>query len=108
MTPPMDPAECPWTPEGEELRSDQQARYTEYLDLLSEDEDYELIQFPQRFSHQMTNTSFPPVSDTISTFKSIDWAEMRERARAGVNNIGLVLAVLGEKLHEAGCYLAEL
>ena len=56
----------------------------------------------------MTNTSFPPVSDTISTFKSSDWAEMRERARAGVNNIGLVLAVLGEKLHEAGCYLAEL
>ena len=56
----------------------------------------------------MTNTSFPPVSDTISTFKSIDWVEIRERARAGVNNIGLVLAVLGEKLHEAGCYLAEL
>ncbi len=55
----------------------------------------------------MTNTSFPPVSDTISTFKSIDWDEMRQRARGGLNNIGLVLAVLGEKLHEAGCWLAE-
>ena len=55
----------------------------------------------------MTNTSFPPVSDTISTFKSIDWVEMRERARAGVNNIGLVLAVLGEKIHDCGCFLAN-
>ena len=55
----------------------------------------------------MTNPSFPPVSDTISTFKSIDWNEMRERARAGVNNIGLVLAVLGEKIHDAGIWLAE-
>ena len=55
----------------------------------------------------MTNTSFPPVSDTISTFKSIDWVEMRERARAGVNNVGLVLAVLAEKVHDFGIWLAE-
>ena len=60
----------------------------------------------ERAYHKRT-PAFPPCSDTISTFKSIDWAEMRERARAGVNNIGLVLAVLGEKLHEAGCWLAE-
>ena len=56
---------------------------------------------------QKRTPSLPPIDDTIATLKSIDWAEMRERARAGVNNIGLVLAVLGEKLHEAGCYLAE-
>ena len=42
MSLPMDPAECPWTPEGEELRSDREARYIQYLDLLAEDEDYEL------------------------------------------------------------------
>ena len=51
MTPPVDPAECPWTPEGEELREDREARYALYLDLLSEEEDYECVQFPQRFSH---------------------------------------------------------
>ena len=51
MTPPVDPAECPWTPEGEELREDIAARYTLYLDLMSEEEDYECVQFPQRFSH---------------------------------------------------------
>ena len=59
-------------------------------------------------AYQKRTPSLPPIDDTISTFKSIDWVEMRERARAGVNNIGLVLAVLGEKLHEAGCYLAKL
>ena len=51
MTPPMDPAECPWTPEGEDLRSEQESWREAILDLLAEDEDYELIQFPQRFSH---------------------------------------------------------
>ena len=56
---------------------------------------------------QKRTPAFPPVTDTISTFKSIDWAELRERGRAGVNNIGLVLAVLGEKLHDLGVLLAE-
>ena len=54
--------------------------------------------------------AFPPtavIPDTIATFKSIDWVEMRARARGGLNNVGLVIAVLGEKLHEAGCWLAE-
>ncbi len=60
----------------------------------------------ERAYHKRT-PAFPPCSDTISTFKSIDWAEMRERARGGVNNVGLVLAVLGEKLHDFGVLLAK-
>ena len=56
---------------------------------------------------QKRTPSFPPIADTISTFKSIDWDEMRARARAGVNNVGLVLAVIGEKLHDLGVLLAE-
>ena len=59
-------------------------------------------------AYQKRTPAFPPCSDTISTLKSIDWAEMRARGRAGVNNIGLVLAVLGEKLHDLGVLLAEL
>ena len=51
MTPPIDPSECSWTPEGEELQSDIEARREALLDLMAEDEDYELIQYPQRFSH---------------------------------------------------------
>ena len=48
---PIDPAECPWTPEGEELREDRESRYTQFLDIMAEDEDYELVQYPQKFSH---------------------------------------------------------
>ena len=47
----MDPSEYPGTPEYEELQSEREARYTHYLDLIAEDEDYELVQYPQRFSH---------------------------------------------------------
>ena len=47
----MDPSEYPGTPEYEELQYDREARYTQYLDLLAEDEDYELVQYPQKFSH---------------------------------------------------------
>ena len=58
-------------------------------------------------AYQKRTPAFPPITDTISTLKSIDREEMRIRVRAGVNNIGLVLAVLGEKLHDLGVYLAK-
>ena len=51
--------------------------------------------------------AFPPINDTIAWFKDVDWADVREKCRGGVNNIGLVLAVIGEKLHDAGTWLAE-
>ena len=51
--------------------------------------------------------AFPPVADTITWFKDIDWDLQRERARAGVNNCGLVLAVIGTKLNQLGTYLAQ-
>ena len=40
------------------------------------------------------NPSFPPVDDAINAVKRIDWADVRKRARKGVNNVGLVLAVV--------------
>ncbi len=52
--------------------------------------------------------AFPPVSDTITWFKDIDWNLQRERARGGVNNVGLVLAVIGTKLNQLGTYLAQI
>ena len=51
MTPPMDPSECPWTPEGEEVYEQRRAYVEWLLNLEAEDEEYELIQYPQRFSH---------------------------------------------------------
>ena len=50
---------------------------------------------------------FPPVSDTIVWIKQVDWTDVRNRCRAGLNNVGLVLAVIGEKTHDLGCWLAE-
>ena len=51
--------------------------------------------------------AFPPINDTIAWFNDIDWADVRQRCRAGVNNCGLVIAVIGEKLHDVGVFLAE-
>ena len=51
MSLPIDPSECPWTPEGEELEADSKLWSQQMLELMAEDEDYELIQYPQRFSH---------------------------------------------------------
>ena len=58
-------------------------------------------------AYQKRTPAFPPITDTISTFKSVDWAEVRIRARAGVNNVGLVLAVLGQKINDLGLFLAK-
>ena len=51
--------------------------------------------------------SFPPVEDTIDFIKEVDWKDVRRRCRAGVNNVGLVIAVVGEKMHDFGAYLAK-
>ena len=52
--------------------------------------------------------AFPPVTDTIVWIKQVDWADVRQRCRGGLNNVGLVLAVIGEKTHDLGVWLAEL
>ena len=51
--------------------------------------------------------SFPPITDTISWFNNVDWDDFRQRCRGGVNNIGLVIAVTGEKLYDLGVWLAK-
>jgi len=51
--------------------------------------------------------SFAPVDDTIVFFKQVDWKEVGQRCRGGVNNVGLALAIIGEKIHDAGAFLAQ-
>ena len=51
--------------------------------------------------------SFPPVTDTIVWIKQVDWEEVGMRCKGGLNNVGLVLAVTGEKLYDFGCWLAK-
>lgn len=51
--------------------------------------------------------AYPPLDDTIIWWNNIDWDLQRERARAGVNNCGLVLAVIGSKLNDLGLWLSK-
>ena len=51
--------------------------------------------------------SFPPVDDAISYVKKIDWANVRRRSRQGLNNVGIVVAVIGEKIHDLGAWMAN-
>ena len=51
--------------------------------------------------------AFPPLDDTIIWWNNIDWDLQRERARGGVNNVGLVLAIIGTKLNDLGTYLSK-
>ena len=58
-------------------------------------------------SNDLFPKSFAPVDDTFMFIKQIDWADVRQRCRGGVNNIGIALAVIGEKIHDAGVFLAQ-
>ena len=67
----------------------------------------EALDKAEELAFEKRTPSFPPVTDTIAWFNNIDWEDVRERCRGGVNNVGLVLAVVGEKLHDLGVFLAE-
>lgn len=51
--------------------------------------------------------SFPPVNDTIDWIKQVDWEDVKRRSIAGLNNVGLVIALIGEKTYEFGCWLGK-
>ena len=51
--------------------------------------------------------AFPPVDDAVAYIKQIDWVEVRRRAHKGLNNCGVVIAVVGEKIHDCGAWLAQ-
>lgn len=49
----------------------------------------------------------PSIMDTVDGFRSINWTHVRQQFRAGINNVGVVIAVISEKTHQLGCFLAE-
>ena len=67
----------------------------------------EALDIAEERAFEKRTPSFPPVTDTIAWFNNIDWEDVRVRCRGGVNNVGLVLAVIGEKIHDCGVFLAE-
>ena len=48
-----------------------------------------------------------PIMETLDGFHSINWKQIRQQMRAGLNNVGVVIAVISEKTHQLGCFLAE-
>lgn len=58
-------------------------------------------------SNDLFPKSFAPVDDTIMFIKQVDWADVRQRCRSGLNNCGLVIAVVAEKVHDFGIFLAQ-
>ncbi len=67
----------------------------------------EALDIAEERAFQKRTPSFPPVTDTIAWFNNVDWKEVRQRCRGGVNNVGLVLAVIGEKIHDLGVWMAD-
>ena len=67
----------------------------------------EALDIVEQRAFEKRTPSFPPVEDTIAWFNSVDWADVRQRCRAGVNNCGLVIAIIGEKVHYLGCWMAN-
>ena len=67
----------------------------------------EALDIAEERAYKKARPSFPPVDDFVTTVKKIDWADVRKRTRHGLNNVGLVIAVVGEKIHDLGVFLAE-
>ena len=71
------------------------------------EENARLVSGDPTWSLDDNRPSFPPVDDAVNYVRNIDWADVRKRTRKGINNVGLVVAILGEKIHDLGVYLAE-
>ena len=67
----------------------------------------EALDIAEQRAFEKRTPAFPPVGDTIAWFNSVDWADVRQRCRAGFNNCGLVIAVVGEKVHDLGAWMAQ-
>jgi len=67
----------------------------------------EALDIAEQRAYESKTPSFPPLDDAAKVIRSIDWQEMGRRSRKGLNNVGLVLAVIGEKIHDVGAFLAQ-
>lgn len=66
-----------------------------------------LVSGDPTWSLEPETKSFPPIDDAIAFIQGIDWQDVGRRSKRGLNNVGLVIAVLGEKIHDLGAFLAQ-
>ena len=71
------------------------------------EENARLVSGDPTWSLETEQPSFPPIDDFITFVKNIDWADVRDRSHKGFNNVGIVVAVLGEKIHDLGTWMAK-
>lgn len=64
-------------------------------------------QLPEAQTSDKELRAFPPVSDAVDYVKQINWTEVGQRCRTGVHNVGFVLAIFGEKIHDLGTWLSD-
>ena len=67
----------------------------------------EALDIAEQRAFEKRTPSFPPLTDTVVWIKQVDWEDVRSRCRAGFNNCGLVIAIIGEKVHDIGCRMAN-
>ena len=67
----------------------------------------EALDLAEQRAFEKRTPSFPPLDDTIDFIQHVDWQDVRRRTRAGINNVGLVIAVIGEKVHDLGVFIAK-
>ena len=67
----------------------------------------EALDIAEKRAYASKTPAFPPINDAVKAVRSIDWKDVRRRTRVGVNHCGLVIAVIGEKIHDLGVFLAS-
>ena len=68
----------------------------------------EALDIAEERAYNKARPSFPPLDDAYHALKKVDWADVRKRSRRGLNNCGFVIAVIGEKMHDFGAWLAQI
>ena len=68
----------------------------------------EALDIAEQRAYEKRTPAFPPITDSIDWFNTVDWKEVQHRTVAGINNCGIVIAVIGEKIHDLGVFLAKL
>lgn len=91
----------------EKITPDVQREMNNDLDIDYQDEPIAYFEQEVSADKKAGIPALTPIMDNIDGFRSIDWKQFLNQCRAGVNNVGVVIAVISEKTHQLGCWLAE-
>jgi len=67
----------------------------------------EALDIAEERAYKAKTPSFPPLDDAAKAIKKVDWADVRQRSRRGLNTCGVVIAALGEITRDFGNWLKQ-